>query len=443
FEPLLRYDRKMSFSPALAARWDIADGRTWRFHLRDGAKFQDGSLVTAEDAAFSIERARTKKESDLYPYLAGISAVKALDPMTVEVVSDRPAGLLSILTFVYVFPKKRFLAEGEAAFFKKPVGSGPYRLVEWVPKDRFVLQRWTGWWAGLPAVPRVVFHHAPNPDALWKLAEKQPSVLLLSPSRLGVKEHESDPRYRIQQRPGMTVQYLMCNLRGGAKNPLTSLKVRQALRAAIDYPKLVESVSHGAAFAASQYVTPDVIGFNPALTVPVFEPGLAKKLLAEAGHAGGVTFTMNVLNDQARLDVEVARQLEDAGIHVKMIPADRTAFYDRVNSCEGDLHATGWVCSTGDASELFEGNFYGRKGAGGPPGCGYSRPDLDELVDRIAQTLDAEARRNLLQDAMKRVLDDLPWIPLLVGSDRYALSPEVAFEPRADGEVFLPDVSFK
>jgi peptide/nickel transport system substrate-binding protein len=168
-------------------------------------------------------------------------------------------------------------------------------------------------------------------------------------------------------------------------------------------------------------------------------------MLADAGYPDGLDLVMNDSPTGSSLPAALIEQLGAAGVRVKHSVVDGTQFYDRVARCEGDLHLNGWICSTGDASELFEGNFTHRPAPrpGAPTGCGYAREELDAILDKVATTLDPEQRRNLLQQAMRTVVDDLPWIPLSVSYDRYALTGEVAFEPRADGEIYFADVRSK
>jgi peptide/nickel transport system substrate-binding protein len=442
FEPLLHYDRQGTFAPVLATSWDIADGKTWRFHLKKGVRFQDGTPFGADDVVFTLHRILQSKASELTPYLSAVSSVRKVDDETIEIVSERPANLLSVLSFVYVLPKDSLSKRGDAEFFKHPVGTGPYRIVEWTPNKSLTFEASRFWQGPAPAYSRVELLHFEDREAVWDLAKSGAPAILMSPSRASFEARKDDPAFRLLTRPGMTVQYIACNMLGGDKNPLTKPEVRKALRAALDYPALVQKGSSGQSFPASQYVTADVVGFDPALRVPAFTPGLAKKMLADAGYPNGLDLVMNDTPSSSKLPPILIEQLGAAGIRVKHSVVDGTEFYDRVARCEGDLHLNGWICSTGDASELFEGNFTHRPAPrpGAPTGCGYARPELDAILDRVATTLDPEQRRNLLQQAMRTAVDDLPWIPLAVSYDRYALTGDVALEPRADGELYFAEV---
>ena len=125
FEPLVRYDRQMSFQAGLATAWEIREGAIWRFRLREGVRFHDGSTFTAEDVAFSIARLKARPDRDIHQYVSAISEVRVVDPLTIDVRSERPAGLLSVLSFVYILPKGTYGRLGEETFFQAPVGHGP------------------------------------------------------------------------------------------------------------------------------------------------------------------------------------------------------------------------------------------------------------------------------------------------------------------------------
>lgn len=443
FEPLLKLGPQATFVPILATRWETPDRKTWRFRLRPGVRFHDGTPLSADDVVFSIERARRDPKSELKPYLSTIEAVRSTDAATVEVVSDRPAGLLSVLSFVYVLPKESLSAKGEAEFFRHPVGTGPYVFVSWEPKKLLVLRSFEGHWRERPMFETASFHFVGPDGAPWeKAAALRPSILM-DPTRTSWNEKRGDARFRLLSRPGMTVHALMLNVKPRPGNPLVNVHVRRALRAAVDTKALVDTVSAGQYFPASQPVTPDVFGHDPSLAVPLFVPGQARRVLAEAGFPNGLSLTLNASPGQKKLVDELVRQLGAAGVRVTVHLVEADEFYERTNRCDGDLQVGGYICSTGDAAELFEGVFHSTAATGPEAqyGCGYHRPELDALIDEAARTLDPRVRRDTLQAAMRLTMEDAAWIPLIVPFDRYALSPELVWEARADGEIYLPDVS--
>ena len=441
FEPLVRYDRQMTFTPCLATAWELREGSVWRFRLRDGVLFQGGTTLTAEDVAFSIRRLKARPDLDIHRYVSAITEVRVVDPLTVDIVSDRPAGLLSVLSFVYILPRRSVEPAGEEAFFRAPSGTGPYRIAEWRKGKSLRLEAHEDYWGGPPKVSTVVFRVVTNDDAMWSEARRLAPAIVFSPPRATWVAHRTDRDFHLVERPGLAVHFLGMRVAGGPENPLSDVRVRRALRAAIDYGKLVSALPGEGAFPASQFVPPAIVGFNPDLSVPAFVSGEARRLLKEAGFRQKEPFRLLTAPGGGPLDRELIEAFREAGIAVIAEPASPEEFERRFVACEADLFVSGWICSTGDSGELFEGNFYTK----GPVGnrCGYGSAEMDAAVDEIGRTLDPARRRDLLQKAMKGLVDDLPWIPLIVSYDRHAMTPGVEWETRADGQLDLRDVRLK
>lgn len=441
FETLVRYDRQMTFAPCLAKSWEIREGTVWRFRLRDGVLFQDGSTLTAEDVAFSIRRLKKYPDRDIHRYVSAITEVRIVDPLTVDIVSDRPAGLLSVLSFVYILPSRAVERDGEEAFFRAPFGTGPYRIAEWKKGKSLRLEAHDDYWGGRPSVPTVVFNVISDDDAMWTEARRLAPSIVFSPTRSTWAAHRKDDGFILVERPGLAVHFLTLRVGGGPENPLSDVRVRRALRAALDYGRLVSVVPAEGAFPASQFVPPAIVGFNPALAVPAFAPGEAQRLLGEAGFRQREPLRFLVAEGGGPLVREVARAFEAAGVRVKLEAVGPDELDRRSLACDADIFFSGWICSTGDAGELFEGNFSRRSSRPNP--CGYGSDEMDAAIEAIGRTLDPEIRRDLLQKTMARLVEDLPWIPLLVSYDRHALTPGVEWQTRADGQLDLRDVRLK
>jgi peptide/nickel transport system substrate-binding protein len=441
FEPLVRYDRQMVFTPCLAVSWEIREGSVWRFRLRDRVLFQDGTTLTADDVAFSIGRLRARRDRDIYRYVSAITEVRVVDPLTVDVRSERPAGLLSVLSYVYILPKKSVERVGEETFFRAPAGTGPYRIVEWRKGSSLRLEAHADYWGGPPQVPAAVFRVVPDDDAMWTEARRLSPSIVFSPTRTSWAAHREDRTFHLIERPGLAVHFLVLRTSGGPENPLSDVRVRRAFRAAIDYRKLVSAIPAAGAFPASQFVPPAIVGFNPDLSVPPFVPGEARRLLDEAGVRQKEPFRFLTQTGGGPLVREVIEALAAAGISVREEAVGPREYERRSVACDADFFFSGWICATGDAGELFEGNFYS-KGSNGNS-CGYGNGEMDAAVEEIGRTLDPAARSTLLQKAMRQLIDDLPWIPLVVSYDLHALTGGVEWNTRADGQLDLRDVRLR
>lgn len=447
FDSLLRFDQHMTLQPCLAVRWENPNEKTWRLHLRPGVKFHDGSSFTADDVVFTFRRVIQNPQSEVFPFLTGIRDVRAVDPLTVEIQTDQPTPLLTRLSFIYILPKKRMEREGERNFLRHPVGSGPYRFVSWRPGDAVEMAAFPDYWAGRPSVGRVRFRAVSPPEERWKLATSLRPMILLEGPRQGWEEHRGDRRLRLIARPSLTVSYIGVNVSPRPDNPLADLRVRRAIRLALDVKEILSRGAANHGFVATQYVPPDVIGYNPSLTAPPRDLSASRRLLAEAGFPNGLDLT---LDDQAEIQsptvVEIVRELREAGIRLKVHPWNKADFFERIDKGLSNLHLTGWICSSGESAELFESSLHTREpngGLGRDNGTGYSNPALDALIKQILTTIDTGARVELEKRAMAIAVADLPFIPLYVEEDRYALSHNVSWEPRADGEIWIPDVSVR
>lgn len=447
FDPLLRFDQHMTLQPSLAVRWENPNDRTWRFHLRPGVRFHDGAPLTSEDVVFTFRRVLAHPESEIYPFLSGIRRIDAPDPETVEIETDQPTPLLTRLSFVYILPGKRLTREGDAEFFRHPVGTGPYRFVRWVPGDRVEVSAWSRYWGGSPAVPTAAFRSVEKPEARWQLVSREHPTVLLEGPRQGWEAHRGDPRLRLIARPSLTVSYLGVNVSPRPGNPLADRRVREAIQLAVDLKTLLREGASNHGFPASQYVPPDVVGYNPAIPLPPYDPARARDLLARAGYPAGIDLVLDTQAETATPLVQnLVRQLAVAGIRVAPKFWPKEAFFDRIDRGLSDFHLTGWVCTSGESAELFESSLHTRGPAGGlgrDNGTGYSNPELDRLIEQLVATIDPGARVDIEKRAMAIAVADIPYVPLYVQEDRYVLTPDVVWEPRADGEIWLPEVRLR
>ncbi|HWC66236.1 MAG TPA: ABC transporter substrate-binding protein, partial [Thermoanaerobaculia bacterium] len=252
---------------------------------------------------------------------------------------------------------------------------------------------------------------------------------------------------RLIARPSLTVSYLGVNVAPRPDNVLADHRVREAIRLAIDLRELLAKGVSNHGFPATQFVPPDVIGYNPAIPLPPHDLARARALLAEAGHPNGVDLVLDTQNESATpLVRNLVEQLAAAGIRVTPKYWPKEPFFDRIDKGLSDLHLTGWVCTSGESAELFESSLHTRGAAGGlgrDNGTGYSNPELDRLVEQLVATIDPGARVDLEKRAMAVAVADLPYIPLYVQEDRYVLTRDVVWEPRADGEIWLPEVRLR
>lgn len=436
YEPLVGTDAHLALRPVLATRWDNPDPTTWVFHLRPGVTFRSGRPLTAADVVFSLERLRGSRNLEMSRYVGNVAGAVARDSATVEIRTQRPSTvLLSELRFVPIVPA----GSTEASLAAGVDGTGPYQLVEFRKGTLLRMERRPGYWGTPPPLSPVTFLLSRFPEqALADLASGAARLVQCNSKRLEQAVAER-PEFRMLRQSSLFVKYL--SLRFDAA-PFQDPRVRRALHLALDRTRLVSRLSTYAV-PASQPVPPFVFGFNPAIPLPPYDPARARALLREAGVPDGLEVTLRtrkIFEETARL---IAESLFEVGLRVTVVVLPETEFYPLVAQGKAPAIVSRMGCPTGDAAILLDQAIHSRDEArhlGLGNDSGYSRPEIDALVEASAGQSDPEERRQTLQQIVSRVMDDLPWLPLYVDDDVYAVHEGLDWHPRYDGYVLAQEI---
>lgn len=446
YEPLVTSDAEMRLHPCLAERWENPDPLTWTLHLRQGVVFHSGRPLRARDVVHTLNRLRTKPDLEMSGRVGDISDVSALDDLTVRIRTTRPLIiLLNNLRFVGIVP------EGAGRDLAEAVdGTGPYRLAEWRKGDSLRMTRNDRYWGSRPAFASVAFRtgREPEPAAGDLLAGS--SQLVQCDSAAAATRLERTGRFQIWRHTNIRLDYLAYGLSrevtphaSGKTNPFRDRRVRQAIHQVLDRRRLADEGASGAV-PAHQLVPPFVFGFNPQILENVPDPEKARRLLAAAGYPRGFRVTLHTSSIFRKVAAEVSRQLLPVGIEVDVRIVTSAEFFDRLRRGDVGMYVLGFGCVTGDASEMLENGIHTRDDAGrwGLHNYGgYSNAGLDHLIEVGAGLEDVRARGSHLAQTMSRVMEELPWIPLLFGRDVYAAEKALSWRPRYDGFILAHEVT--
>ena len=432
YEPLVTLDAELRAQPALAERWDNPDERTWRFFLRPGARFHDGAPLTAADVVATFDRVRRQAGGDFAGYLVDVTAARALDAHTVEIATARPAALLlRKLAFVLVVPA------AAPARITEPVGSGPYRLVSW-EKGRIAMAGWDGHWAGPPPLPQLELLSIVDPrerKARLLAGDVDVAQALRPEDASSLAGAEG---VRVAMREGLAVEFLALRI---DRPPLADARVRQALSLAIDRQALVDQLLDGHGRPTLQIVPPTAVGFDPDLAAPRRDPAAARRLLAEAGFAGGIDLDFEY---RAGRDVEpLRRQLAEAGIRMHPVGRSWDELIARVDAGKVAAYYAAVVTETADASDVLDSLAHSRqpdRGWGADNSSGYANAELDALIEASGEAMRPLERRENLQRCLRILSRDLPFIPLLVPHEIYGVRADLEWQPRLDGNVLAQEM---
>ncbi|MGQ0764317.1 MAG: ABC transporter substrate-binding protein [Gemmatimonadota bacterium] len=410
--------------PGLAKRWDVLDGgRRYVFHLRRGVTWHDGVPFSSRDVKYTfgemLLRYSARTRAGLAPVLAGIDAP---DDSTVVFRFARPyAPLLKRLTVDETPILPRHIYEGTDPLTNpanhRPVGTGPWRFVEWIRGDRIVFARNDRHFGNRPSVERVIWRVLPNASAA-AIALERGEVDYLSAvdgpqlSRLRNARSVVVGRHPAGAGGGWCVNTLIPNL---DKPALADHRVRRALSLAIDRGFLAARVYLGSARAASGPMHSQLGAIDRAAPPLSHDPGLARRLLAQSGHRNLQLRFVYPTPGFSLLAEALRDQLAAVGVQLVLEPLDFNTAVDRVYvRRDFDLGVASY-CNGADPDIGVKRVYDSRNILPIPFGNGaaYRNPLIDSLFDGAASTLDQDARRALYSRIQSILLDDIPYLWLV------------------------------
>ena len=439
YESLVVRGKDMSVQPLLATTWSQTSPTVWRFELRKGVKFHDGSPFTADDVVFSFKRA-ADAGSDMRGYVAPVKEVRKISESVVEIETLTPFPILPDTLTVFAMMSKKWCEENKAerpvdrrkgventASFKAN-GTGPFRLKERQPSVRTTIVRNFTYWDKVESnVDEVVFTPIGN-DATRVAALLSGESDVMEPVPLqDVERIKASPNLTVLQGPELRTIFLgmdqkrdeLLNSSVKGKNPFKDKRVRQAFYQAIDIDTIKARVMRGAAAPTGLMIGPGVRGFMPEMNKrPPYDTEAAKKLLADAGYPNGFEVGMNCPNDRyvndAAICQAVAANLARIGVKVNLQAETKVSYFPKILRRDTSFYLLGWTPSTADAHDALY-NLIATptdKGQGQYNLGAYSNPKLDELTTKIQTETDKSKRDEMIREAFKTHAEDFGHIPL-------------------------------
>ncbi len=463
YEPLIGRDKKLGLVPALATQWSQPSPTVWRFELRKGVNFHDGSPFTADDVVFTFKRA-AGEGSDMKSYVSSFKEVRKIDNFTVEIETLTPFPILpDVISLVFMMNKKwceenkatlpvdrRKGIENVASF--KANGTGPFRLKERQPSTRTVLIRSGTYWGKVETnVDEVVFTPIGN-DATRVAALLSGEIDVMEPVPLqDVERIKTNPNLKVMQGPELRTIFLgmdqkrdelqFSNVKG--KNPFKDKRVRQAFYQAIDIETITSRVMRGASAPAALMIGPGINGFVPEMNKRLpYDPEASKKLLAEAGYPSGFEVGLNCPNDRYVNDGEicqaVAANLARVGVKVNLQTETKVTYFPKILSRNTSFYLLGWTAGTYDAHNPLTALMATPtdKGQGQFNLGSYSNAKLDELTLKIQSETDQPKRNAMIKEAFEIHANDIGHLPLHQQALAWAMKRNIELTQLPDN--FMP-----
>lgn len=424
FEGLVGFNEKMEMQPMLAEKWEAsADATTFTFFLRKGVKFHDGTPFNAEAVKYNFDRV-TNPDNKLkrYGLYRIIAKTEVVDEYTVKFTTSEPFGAM-LATFAHpaggiVSPAAAKQGADAPAFGKKPVGTGPYKFVEWVPGDHLTVEKFADYWnpAQSAKVDRFVIKPVPEAGTRISMLQAGDAQFINTVPYAQVKLIKDSKEVSVAENEAIYTYWVAMNTQ---KPPFNDKRVRQALNYAVDKQAIIDAVLAGYGKPADSPLAPRVWGYKSVKTYP-YDVKKAKELLAEAGVTSAKT-TMWISENTESKQVAVALQgqLKEVGFDVEVVSMEAATLsaerFKKFEENKSMMNYAGWSPSTGDADwglrpllakeawppTLFNLAF-------------WDNPDFDAQIKAALQTADPEKRKTAYAKAQEIVMEEAPWIFLWV-----------------------------
>ncbi|MCS6801101.1 MAG: ABC transporter substrate-binding protein [Chloroflexota bacterium] len=435
YDSMVVFGDNFEVKPAVLTKWDLApDGRKWTLTVRDDMNWPDGAKLTAEDVAFSYNLYTEQRWPAKVSFFNTVVRATALNATTVELELSAPdASVVAGSAYAYVIPKHYYERVGFEGFSQRPMGSGPYELVEWVPGDTIRYKK------------RPVKHafRAPVADELYfkAIIENSQKINGLRTGEFDIITFTSFTAEQIDQLKRLNMVIFADESTNWSitfpqvayeqrDTPLKDKRVRLAFNYAVDKQAMADNLFRGYAKPSpQQYSIPSSPYWDPTNTVIPYDPAMARRLLAEAGYPNGFRLPYGIDNAPAQSPVEpllaVQSYLRDVGVEFEIHSQEWSVILAKVRGQGGlipDLWAQGNTDSTGFASGIR--SFWGC-GKPIPNGQWYCNPEWDRLMAQAVTEVDPAKRRQLFLQANRIWKEDVPMLYLLIQPTFHVTTPKV------------------
>jgi peptide/nickel transport system substrate-binding protein len=470
-DTLVMRDNALKLVPGLAVSWQQVNATTWRFNLRRGVKFHDGSPFTADDVVFSYERAQ-HPNSQMRQYAVPVGKPRRIDDYTVEFVQDRPNPItLEHATTIYIMSRAwavknkverplDFKGKEETFASRNANGTGAWILVSREPGVKTVLKRNADWWGAkedrAPGNVTEVVYTQVSADATRTAALLSAQIdFVLDPPPQDLARLEANREIRVVRGQENRIVFfgfdqhrdelLYSSVKG--RNPFKDVRVRRAVYQAIDIDALRTRTMRGSALPTGG-MTPSTLPSSPKIEQRLpHDPARARQLLAEAGYPDGFEVTLDCPNNRYVNDEEiciaVAAMLTRVGIQTRVTAMPRATYFPKLEKYDTSFFMLGWGGAITDAQTTLSPVLRSRDEKTGNGGFNYGRyvnPQLDALIDAAAVEMNADKRRQIIWEALKEHNAQVHHVPLHRQMIPWAMRSSVTAVHRADNVLNMESV---
>ncbi|QIA28252.1 ABC transporter substrate-binding protein [Thermaerobacter sp. PB12/4term] len=444
FEGLVFRGPDLKLQPGLATEWKWIDEDTLQFKLRQGVTFHNGEPFNADAVVFTFERLLGEEgaKGPQQGNYASIDRVEKVDDYTVNfhMKTKDPVILTKLAGYGAVIVPPRYLKEhGDEYFDKHPVGTGPYKVVEYKQDDHIILERFADYWRGQPKIEKITYRFIPEEATrIAELTTGRVDIAVISPSQ--VDNVKNSAFLEIVTADSPTVYGLRFDV---SKAPVDDVRVRRAIAQAIDAQAIIDTILKGYGKRISTFQSSLSFGNDPSLEPYPYDPEAAKKLLQEAGVQPGTKLTLSYIGT-ATVFGEIAQAvqsyLKNVGLEVELKTYETNTFYNDIipNAQAGHLYQEGWGGWTLD----FDNTAYLLYGKGQFWNPTFYDEEVQRLLEAERSTYDQDKRLEIFKQLDRRLYELVPTVPLYQDVTVWAVNRRVQdFVPPPDTRYWFFETS--
>ncbi|MGH7320131.1 MAG: ABC transporter substrate-binding protein [Candidatus Rokuibacteriota bacterium] len=431
-EPLLTLDEKMQVQLKLASSYEVLSPTKVRVKLRPNVKFHDGTPLNAAAVKFSFDRGLRGTPPARWVGLVGsLVGAEVVDDLTVDVVTKEPYGpILRALAMVYTsIVSPTAVQKMGADFSRAPVGTGPFKFVEWKTNTHVIIERNPDYWGEKALVDRVIFKVVPEEGARMIALQTGDADMVLFPAPPQLPALKRDPKYTVHEVVGGRIVFV--GMQAGLP-PLDDVRVRTALLHAVDRKAILDNIMEGSAVAARGVIAPGVFGFKDMQLDQLypFDRARAKAILAQAGwtpgpdgilQKGGQRLSLSWIAQRGRYPKDgeiteaVQAMLKDVGVEAKVQFLEWATVFPQLRQATFNYHlfTLGWVTTNADADYSLYALFHSK---GVPPEgwntSRYANARVDPLLEQARRSLNQSERERLYAEVQDILAKEMVWIPV-------------------------------
>lgn len=452
FNGLVELDnRTKGIRPALAESWTNPDNRTYRFYLREGVTFHNGDRFTADDVNFTLQY--LQNFSFYQERLSSITEVIVINNYTLDIQTAEPSPLLLYDLLLVNILSESAIERIHETNESWPVGTGPYRLIDYVPGEYIQLEGYEDYWKGKSSIPQVTF-------LIYGDYEKRLKALIAGDIDIcpvsfeDIKNVTTSDNHTIKSVQTVSVVYLGFDCRVNdsydfpkGQNPISNMRVRKAIYHAIDVNSFIQIHNNiSSAMPASQFVTMHTFGYNPVIQRLPYDVAAAKQLLQDAGYQEGFSIVLDCIDSNRSREIctSITEQLEEINITVELNPLPSNENLAKLYFKNTSFFLTGFspLTAEGTIQLLFHTSDM-NTGLGIWNYGNYSNSQVDVLYDIIKETMDASIRKEYMQEAFSIIMEDVAGVPLYSSKAFYGVHKDINWDPRPSMYIIIDEISFK